>query len=305
MIPFVKMHGCGNDYIFINGFETVVEDPAAFSRAVSDRHSGIGSDGVILINPPDDSANAARMRMFNADGSEAEMCGNGIRCVCAFVHAAGIDQSQPMRIETGAGVLDLTWDANAEGLVESVTVDMGQPSFDPGAIPYAATDPVVEQVIAELGGADARCRSWRGTLVSMGNPHLVVFIDNVAACPLHEIGPVVEHASIFPERINVHVVESTSPDSARMRTWERGAGLTQACGTGAAAVVAAGVAGGRLNRVVNVDVPGGRLRLRWDESTGHMFKTGPATAVYSGVWSPVTNALMIGAASSTMFARQI
>jgi diaminopimelate epimerase len=302
MIPFVKMHGCENDYLFIDlcalgeaAARSVVDGAASLARGMSNRHTGVGADGIILIGPPSPGVDAeARMRIFNADGSEAEMCGNGIRCACAFVHGGRDDVAQQMRFETGAGVLDLEWFVNASGVVERVSVDMGVPQFEPAEIPVRAGSPVVDFPLEALlndaerralGGVPGDARGWRVTAVSMGNPHLTAFVDNVEAVALEVIGPVVERAEAFPARINVHIVEVHSRAAAKMRTWERGSGLTRACGTGAAAAMAAGVRTGRLDSSVQISVPGGMLHLSWADAKSSIIKTGPATTVCSGVWS--------------------
>ncbi|MCA9296747.1 MAG: diaminopimelate epimerase [Phycisphaerales bacterium] len=301
-IPFVKMHGCENDYLFIDlcaldasVARAVVDGASALSRAMSNRHTGVGADGIILISAPSPDVDAeARMRIFNADGSEAEMCGNGIRCACAFVHGGRAGVAQPLRFETGAGVLDLKWFVNEAGAVDRVAVDMGVPRFEPACLPVRATAPVVDLPLDRLltdaerralEGAAGDALGWRVTAVSMGNPHITAFVDDVDAVALEVIGPVLECASAFPSRINVHVVTVHSPDSATMRTWERGSGLTRACGTGAAAALAAGVKVDRLARSVRMAVPGGMLHLSWPDAKSSIIKTGPATTVCAGVWS--------------------
>jgi diaminopimelate epimerase len=295
------MHGLGNDYVYVDCFhQPIPRDPAELSRRISDRHFGVGGDGLILICPSE--RGDARMRMFNADGSEAEMCGNGVRCVAKFVHDHGLSKNNPLKIETGRGVLTLHLEIKG-GKVEQVRVDMGEPILEAQHIPttlpgervvnVAPPGPLAEllhQPWAEACGLDARL-----TCVSMGNPHVVLYCQDVAKVPLDQAGPVLETVAMFPRRINVHFVQvqSHKPDApardqpaneAIMRTWERGSGVTLACGTGACAVCVAGVLTGRTGRQLLAHLPGGDLRLEWSESDGHVYMTGPATEVFSGEW---------------------
>jgi diaminopimelate epimerase len=270
------MHGIGNDYIYINGFEQSVDDPSALARRVSDRHFGIGGDGLVLILPSEQAD--LRMRMFNADGSEGKMCGNAIRCVARYAHEHGLAEGNPVRIETASGVKVIDKQL-VDGQVQGVTVDMGEPILAPADIPVAMDGEQLVDVTAELGGQP---RTF--TCVSMGNPHLVLFVDDVQAVDLEAVGPVLETADIFPDRINVHVAEVSSPTELAMRTWERGSGITLACGTGACAVVVAAILGGRTARDVQVTLPGGRLQIEWRESNNHVYMTGPAAEVFQGEW---------------------
>jgi len=252
-VRFTKMHGIGNDYVYVNGFEQTVDDPGAMAVRISDRHFGVGGDGLILLLPPDDEGRReqahVRMRMFNADGSEAEMCGNGIRCVCKLAYDRGICREHPMRVQTGSGVLSLAYETGDHGQVRRVKVNMGRPVLEPSRIPVRLPDAkgpldqivdVVSQKLLDLPYGDADLKQagvdWRMTCVSMGNPHVVFFCKNVQSVPLEQIGPVIEHAAIFPKRINVHFVQNHGRDEVTMRTWERGSGATLACGTGACAV---------------------------------------------------------------------
>jgi diaminopimelate epimerase len=292
------MHGIGNDYIYVNLFAESVDDPAGLATAMSDRHFGVGSDGLILIGPPSPGADAdVRMRMFNADGSESEMCGNGVRCVAKYAIDHGLSTRRPIRVETGRGLLSIDYTLDACGKVATATVDMGEPIVDPRRIPVelpraaAAHDRIVDLPLwthirrGEPASWTDECGlDPRMTCVSMGNPHMVVFCRHVAAVPLETVGPVLERQPIFPNRINVHVAEVRSSGEVTMRTWERGSGMTLACGTGAAAVCVAGVLTGRTNRQVLIHLPGGDLNLRWDEKSNHVFKTGPATEIFSGEW---------------------
>jgi diaminopimelate epimerase len=287
---FAKMHGLGNDYIYVDCFhQPIPPDPAELSRRMSDRHFGVGGDGLILICPSE--RGDARMRMFNADGSEAEMCGNGVRCVAKFVHDHGLSQKNPLKIETGRGVLTLQLEVKG-GKVEQVRVDMGEPILDADRIP--TTLPGLRIVDGPLLGPLAALahQPWseacgldgRLTCVSMGNPHAVLYCRDAAKVPLEQIGPVLETAAVFPRRINVHFVQVITQTEARMRTWERGSGVTLACGTGACAVCVTGVLTGRTGRRLVAHLPGGDLRLEWSESDGHVYMTGPATEVFSGEW---------------------
>jgi len=281
-MKFTKMHGIGNDYVYVDGFREKVADPAALARAVSDRHFGVGSDGLILILPSDQAD--VRMRMFNADGSESEMCGNGVRCVAKYAFDHGLTRCNPMKIETGRGVLDLNCRV-IDGKVREVTVNMGQPILALDEVP-------VSKDLSQRTGRDsvysfaARDGStMEATFVSMGNPHAVMFVDDVAAIDLQRVGPTVEHAPVFPRRINAHWVQVVSRDEVIMRTWERGSGVTLACGTGACAVAVAGVLTGRTNEKILAHLPGGDLTLSWRRSDGNeVMMTGPATEVFSGEW---------------------
>lgn len=276
---FTKMHGLGNDYVYVDLFQERVDDASALARRVSDRHTGIGSDGLILIAPPESADADVRMIMFNADGTRAQMCGNGVRCVAKYAFDHGLSRRNPMRVATDRGVLVLQLSLNNEGRVESVRVDMGTPILRAAEIPVAADgDRVIDLVVSIRGAA------LRATCVSMGNPHAVMFCDDLAAVPLHEWGPQVENHALFPQRINAHWVQVVSPTYVRMITWERGTGPTQACGTGACAVCVAGVLTGRTERVITARLPGGELSLEWCAQTGHVFKTGPAVEAFSGQW---------------------
>jgi diaminopimelate epimerase len=277
------MHGLGNDYIYIDGSRYAVDDPASLAREMADRHFGIGGDGLILILPPADGVDAdVRMRMFNADGSEAEMCGNGIRCVCKYAHDHGLSAARPMRIQAGAGVLAIDYTLDERNRVVTATVDMGEPMLDLEQIPAAAT-----HLSAAVGGEwvlEVLGERYAGTLVSMGNPHIVLFVDDLDAVDLERIGPVIERHDAFPNRINVHVVRADRPDEVTMRTWERGSGVTLACGTGACAVCVAGVVRGRTDRRVRAHLPGGDLEIEWRAADGHVLMTGSAVEVFSGDW---------------------
>jgi len=286
------MHGLGNDYIYVDCFvERFPDDPAELARRMSDRHFGVGGDGLIFICPS--TLAVARMRMFNADGSEAEMCGNGIRCLAKYVYDHGISDQRSMKIETGAGVLVLDLEV-ADGKVTRVRVDMGQPILEPAQIPVQLGGPPQSKLVdvprephlklkntegwLEKSGLDQRM-----TCVSMGNPHVVLYCKNVAAVPLEVVGPLVETHPIFPRRVNVHFVQVHAPGEVTMRTWERGSGITLACGTGASAVCVAGSLAKRTDRKIVAHLLGGDLELEWAVD-GHVYMTGPATEVFSGQW---------------------
>ncbi len=274
---FTKMHGIGNDYVYVDCVRNPPPaDPVALARTISDRHFGVGSDGLILICPS--SVADARMRMFNADGSESEMCGNGIRCVAKFVYDHGIARKPQLRLETGRGVLALDLEVQQDK-VSRVRVNMGEPILQGSDIPTKL--PGNPPVNAELRvGSEA----FAVTAVSMGNPHAVIYVDDVKSVPLEAIGPKLEHAPEFPRRVNVHFVHVHSPGEVTMRTWERGSGITLACGTGACAVCVAGVLTGKTDRKLLAHLPGGDLELEWSASDNHVYMTGPATEVFTGEW---------------------
>jgi len=277
-VRFVKMHGAGNDYVYIDGFRQTVDDPARWARVLSDRHFGVGGDGLILILP---SACAdVRMRMFNVDGSEAEMCGNGVRCVAKYAFEQGLTQHNPLTVETGAGVLELTLLPGASGRIERVRVNMGEPRLTWAEIPMAGAGDEAVRVPLEVAG-----QSFEVTCVSMGNPHCVLYVDDIDQFPLHEIGPLIEHHPLFPRRTNVECVQVLSPGEVRQRTWERGCGETLACGTGACAVTVAGVLTGRTGPQLLNHLRGGDLELEWSGS-GPVWMTGPAVQVFEGVYEP-------------------
>lgn len=271
---FTKMHGCGNDYVYVNLFEEVVADPSAVSVQVSDRHFGIGSDGLITIGPSEVAD--FRMRIYNADGSEAEMCGNGIRCVAKYVYDHKLTDKTEISVESGAGIKYLTLYVE-EGTVQQVRVDMGEPILEPAQIPVVSDrQPVIDEPIMVAG------KEWRMTCVSMGNPHAVVFVDDVKDFPLEQIGPKFENHERFPKRTNTEFVQIISRTEASMRVWERGSAETWACGTGTCATVMACILNGLTDHKVLVHLRGGDLTIEYDEKTNHVFMTGPATEVFSG-----------------------
>ena len=273
-MKFTKMHGCGNDYVYVNLFEEKLDDPAEVSIKVSDRHFGIGSDGLITIGPSDKAD--FRMRIYNADGSEAEMCGNGIRCVAKYVYDHHLTDKTEIIVETGAGVLTLIL-FTENGKVQQVRVDMGEPILTPADIPVVADgDKVIDEPI-EVGG-----KTWHMTCVSMGNPHAVVFVDDTANFPLETYGPLFENHERFPKRTNTEFVQIISPTEANMRVWERGSAETWACGTGTCACVMACILNGKTEDKVLVHLRGGDLTIEYDRESNHVFMTGPATEVFAG-----------------------
>ncbi len=295
-MKFTKMHGIGNDYVYVNCFEEEIENPAELAQLVSDRHKGIGGDGLILINPSQTAD--ARMRIFNADGSEAEMCGNGLRCVAkytyehklapaggAFAVPGGPSFPASLNIETGNGILTVGLMTDGTDNVSRICVNMSPPILAPADIPVDLPgDRVVEQPIRILGQTLAM------TCVSMGNPHAVFFCDDVESVELEELGPAIENDAVFPNRINVHFVRVDGPNELTMRTWERGSGITMACGTGACATAVAAVLAGKTERTCTAHLPGGNLDLSWSEEDDCVYMTGPATEVFSGDW-PAKQAL--------------
>ncbi len=280
---FTKMHGAGNDYIYVDCFRQPAPDsPAELARRACDRHFGVGGDGLILICPS--RVADAQMRMFNADGSEAEMCGNGVRCLAKYVYDHGLSRKDTLQIETGAGVLTLDLDV-VDGRVGRVRVDMGEPILKPQQIPTTLPgNPLFEGgpvVAVDLNVGGERLQV---TCVSMGNPHCVAFVDELTDRWVLEIGPQIETDAHFPNRVNAEFVEVISPAEVRIRVWERGSGETLACGTGASAVCVAGVLAERTGRKILAHLPGGDLELHWADDN-HVYMTGPAVEVFSGEWN--------------------
>lgn len=276
-MKFTKMHGAGNDYVYIDCFtQTLPDDLVTLAQQISHRHYGVGGDGMILIRPSEVAD--ARMQMFNADGSESEMCGNGIRCVAKYVYDHGHARRHQLEIETGNGVLQLELEIGNDDLVAQVTVDMGMPKLEAADIPTTllAGGQVINHELQIDGHA------LQATCVSMGNPHCVIFVEHATDELVHGIGPKIENDPRFPRRTNVEFVEILSPTEVRQRTWERGSGETWACGTGASAVCVAGVLTGRTERRILNHLTGGDLTLRWDQASNHVFMTGGATEVFSG-----------------------
>lgn len=273
-MKFTKMHGIGNDYVYVNCLKEKVENPSELAIRVSDRHFGIGSDGLILIKP---SENADfRMAMYNADGSEGAMCGNGIRCVAKYVYDYGLTDQTSISVETKSGIkyLKLTVE---NGKVSQVKVNMGAPELTPSKIPVISDK---DRVIAEPIEVDGK--SYRMTCVSMGNPHAVVYLDDVKSLDIEKIGPKFENHPCFPDRVNTEFVRVIDGHTLEMRVWERGSGETLACGTGACAVAVSSILNGYVSGEVTVKLLGGDLKILWDEKEGAVYMTGPAEVVFDG-----------------------
>lgn len=273
-MKFTKMNGCGNDYVYINGFVEKVENPKELAKKVSDRHSGIGSDGLILIVPSDKADFC--MRMFNADGSEGEMCGNGIRCVAKYVYDHKMTDKTEISVETKAGIkyLDLTVE---DEKVTKVKVDMGEPILEPKKIPVRSEKKrVVNEPIAVAE------KTWNMTCVSMGNPHAVVFVEDTGSLEIEKYGPLFENHELFPNRTNTEFVQVLNRNEINMRVWERGSGETLACGTGTCASVVACILNGYTDEKVLVHLLGGDLEIEYEKTTNHVFMTGPAETVFEG-----------------------
>ena len=280
-MKFTKMHGIGNDYVYVDTRHEVVRDPSHLARIVSDRHTGIGGDGLILI--ASSTRADARMEMYNNEGSRGEMCGNGIRCVAKYVVEHGIARGPHLRIETDAGVKDVECVMEGRKVV-SARVDMGPPVLESSAIPTTIGTPRVVDHPLTLGGIE-----YRVTCVSMGNPHAVVFVNDLHRIDLLAVGPAFEHAACFPRRINAHFARVDARDHVTVRTWERGSGATRACGTGACAVCVAGILTERTDSKVTASLPGGELKIEWIADKG-VYMTGPAVEVFSGEWIDNTEA---------------
>lgn len=274
-MKFTKMHGLGNDYVYVNCFEEKIDNPPAVARFVSDRHFGIGSDGLIMINPSKTAD--FEMEMYNADGSRGEMCGNGIRCVAKYVYDYGLTDKTQISVETLGGIkyLDLTIE---DGKVSLVKVDMGKPKLEADLIPIISER---EQVIDEPIEVDGK--EYHMTGVSMGNPHAVIYVDDVKGLDLEKIGPKFENHERFPKRINTEFVHCIDRQTVEMRVWERGSGETLACGTGACAVAVSSILNNLTDTQVTVKLLGGDLQIEWDREKDRVFMTGPATVVFDGV----------------------
>ena len=273
-MKFTKMHGCGNDYVYVNCLEEVIEDRSLTAVKVSDRHFGIGSDGLICIDPSDVAD--FKMDMYNADGSQGKMCGNGIRCVGKYVYDYGLTDKTCITVETLAGIKELELSV-VDHKVESVRVCMGKPDFTSSNIPVVYDKETAVEVNVSIQGRD-----YTLTCVSMGNPHAVIFVDDVESIDLPQIGPLFENHSVFPERINTEFVQVLENGDLRMRVWERGSGETLACGTGTCAALAAAVVCGKTSRSANVYVKGGVLSIEWSAKDDMIYMTGPAEIVFEG-----------------------
>lgn len=281
-IEFTKMHGAGNDYIYVNAMDGVPSNISELSQKISDRHFGIGSDGLVLIMPSETAD--FRMRMFNSDGSEAEMCGNASRCVGKYVYEKGLTTKSEVRLETGAGIkiLRLHIKSNPEtgrNEVSEVTVDMGCPELIASRVPALSAN---EQKVSEVEIVNGK--EYRITAVSMGNPHAVIFSEPLVDSVVLGEGPHLEVASIFPRKANIEFAEVIDRNHIRMRVWERGAGETLACGTGACATLVAAVLNGLTDRKAELQLLGGTLHIEWDEDTDHVMMTGPAEFIADGTY---------------------
>lgn len=273
-MKFTKMQGIGNDYVYVNCFEETIENPSRVAQLISDRHFGIGSDGLILICPSEMAD--CRMDMYNADGSQSQMCGNGVRCVGKYIHDKGLTSKTTVTVETLGGIKTLSLHLK-NGTVEAVTVDMGAPILSPAEIPVAGEGSTFIDQPVTVAGQEVHV-----TAVSTGNPHAVVFVEDTDALPLSEIGPAYENHPIFPERTNTEFIQVLDKQNLKMRVWERGSGETLACGTGACASLVAAVLTGKTDREATLHLLGGDLKIRWDEQDGHVYMTGPAAFVFDG-----------------------
>lgn len=273
-MKFTKMQGCGNDYVYINCFEEKVEDAPALARKVSDRHFGIGADGLVLIKPS--SRDDFTMEMYNADGSQGKMCGNAIRCVGKYVFDHKMTKKRELAVETLAGTKYLSLNVSGDKVSE-VTVLMGVPVFEPEKIPVVAEGKSVVDMPVTVDG-----RKYRITVVSMGNPHAVIFVEDTKNFPIEKIGPLFERHEMFPERVNTEFVKVLDRENISMRVWERGSGETWACGTGACASAVASVINGYTDGKVTVHMLGGNLHIRYDGEGGQVHMTGPAVEVFRG-----------------------
>ncbi len=277
-MKFTKMHGAGNDYVYVDLWTETVADPVKMAEVVSHRHFGVGADGLILIAKPERPGFSGRMIMYNADGSRGKMCGNGLRCVAKFLFDRGRTGGTEFDLETDAGPRHATVFPGADGKAEQVRISMGAPILAPVQIPCGFSgDRAIDVPLQTPDG-----RTWRGTAVSMGNPHFVIFVDDVDHFPVEEVGKQIERHVLFPERVNVEFVQVLTPGHLRQRTWERGSGETWACGTGASAVAVAARLTGHAGADAEIDLLGGHLSLSWDGAEGPVFMTGGAVEVFSG-----------------------
>ena len=275
MIKFTKMQGLGNDYVYMDAIHQKIENESSLAQFVSNRHFGIGSDGLILICKSDVAD--FKMRMFNSDGSEAEMCGNGIRCVGKFVYDKGLTDKTTVTIETLAGIKTLELNTK-DGKVETVKVDMGEPILNPKEIPVISDEEPVKNLMLEAEG-----RKFKFTCVSMGNPHAITEVEDTEKFDVEKYGKVLEVDKAFPNKTNVEFIQIVDKNHIKMRVWERGAGETLACGTGACATAVACYLNGKTDRNVEVELLGGKLYIEWNEKNNHIYMTGPAVTVFEGV----------------------
>ncbi|MDE6170265.1 MAG: diaminopimelate epimerase [Duncaniella sp.] len=279
VIKFTKMHGLGNDYIYINCMSRMPERIPSLAREMSDRHFGVGGDGIVLICPPTTPDAHFTMRMFNSDGSEARMCGNASRCIAKYVHDHINPSLNPINLDTLSGIKVLSLNI-ADGEVRSVTVDMGCPEFRPSAVPVASDLPQVTEHPGSTPFGD-----YRVTALSMGNPHGVIFVESIPALDFDRLGPYMERHPMWPDKANIEFARIINENEIEMRVWERGTGETLACGTGACATAVAAAITGRTGRQVTIHLRGGDLDIRWDEEDDHVYMTGPATEVFEGEYT--------------------
>ena len=276
---FTKMHGAGNDYIYVNAFKETITDPIALAKKVSHRHFGVGGDGLILIKPH--ASAAAEMEMYNADGSSSEMCGNGLRCVAKYVFDYKICTDTEFDLATGAGIKKVTVSKQENGIATQITIDMGSPILVGKEIPTTwKSDTVINQEISVLD------KTFHATCISMGNPHCIIYVDDVKNFPVEKYGSALENHERFPNRVNIEFIEIISESEVIQRTWERGSGETWACGTGASAVCAAGVLTGKTTKDLLIHLTGGDLQLNWEGLGSSVIMTGPAAEVFKGSIEP-------------------
>ena len=280
-MDFVKMHGLGNDFVFIEDKTGQDKDYTVLARAMCNRHTGIGADGLIVI--VDSRVADVRMRIINSDGSEAEMCGNGIRCFAKYVYDSGIIEKKQFTVETPAGIMEPEITVGADNKAELITINMGRPSFNRSEIPMEGTD---GRVLNEDLGVDGE--NWKITSLLMGVPHTVTYVDDVDSVDIEKIGPLFEKHEAFPKHTNINFVQQMDDRTVKVRTWERGAGATLACGTGSCSVAVASFLNGRTGREVDIQLPLGTLHIEYREEDGNVYMTGPAAVSFTGTWPDET-----------------
>jgi len=280
-MDFVKMHGLGNDFVFIEDKTGQDKDYTLLARAMCNRHTGIGADGLIVI--VDSRVADVRMRIINSDGSEAEMCGNGIRCFAKYVYDSGIIEKKQFTVETPAGIMEPEITVGADNKAELITINMGRPSFNRSEIPMEGTD---GRVLNEDLGVDGE--NWKITSLLMGVPHTVTYVDDVDSVDIEKIGPLFEKHEAFPKHTNINFAQQMDDRTVKVRTWERGAGATLACGTGSCSVAVASFLNGRTGREVDIQLPLGTLHIEYREEDGNVYMTGPAAVSFTGTWPDET-----------------
>ncbi len=280
-MDFVKMHGLGNDFVFIEDKTGQDKDYTVLARAMCNRHTGIGADGLIVI--VDSRVADVRMHIINSDGSEAEMCGNGIRCFAKYVYDSGIIEKKQFTVETPAGIMEPEITVGADNKAELITINMGRPSFNRSEIPMEGTD---GRVLNEDLGVDGE--NWKITSLLMGVPHTVTYVDDVDSVDIEKIGPLFEKHEAFPKHTNINFAQQMDDRTVKVRTWERGAGATLACGTGSCSVAVASFLNGRTGREVDIQLPLGTLHIEYREEDGNVYMTGPAAVSFTGTWPDET-----------------